>query len=87
MQQQQQDLLNSDPFIRMVTRVEALWKEVRMSREDRSFYRKSLLSFPPKSHEHFLELARYVAVLQQHRLASIKVMQSITLREECLRRC
>ena len=76
-------------FQLMVGRVEELWAELRMSREDVAFFRRSLCRAPSSSapsHEHLAELARYIQMLQLHRARTIQVLQCVGVREAVLHR-
>lgn len=79
----------SAQFQLMVGRVEELWAELRMSREDVAFFRRSLCRAPSSSApspEHLAELARYIQMLQLHRARTIQCLQCVGVREAVLHR-
>lgn len=75
-----------DSFLVMIARVEELWEDLRMCREDQSFYRKSLCRAPAKSADQYVALAKYISMLQEHRMATIRTLQAINVREGALKR-
>ena len=81
-----QDALD-EAFMRMHHRVELLWDEVKLSKQDKNFYRSSLLKYPVSSVEQCKEVARYIRALQMHRNDTIDVLRSIAVREQTLQAC
>ena len=75
-------------ILKMIRRINVLWDELKIPPADRKFYSASLLritSPPPK--EQCNELAKYIAMLNRHRSATIRVLKSIEKREKSLNKC
>lgn len=74
-------------FNSLVSRVEALWACVKLPDADRDFYCNSLCKGPPQNMEHVKEVAKYINVLQTHRLETMEVLKCINEREHCVSKC
>lgn len=75
-------------FHSLCLRIETLWAELKMSPADVSFFRRSLLTVPSSnahcSEQHIVELARYLSLLQDHKLATVKAVYAYQVREGSL---
>eukprot|EP01038_Epipyxis_sp_PR26KG_P008654 gene8654-11697_t len=77
----------SEVFYSMVVRVEYMWDLLKMSQEDRQFYRSSLCKGPPNSLEHCQKLAAYISILKEYRKSTYSVLESIQQREKAITIC
>lgn len=74
-------------FDRLVSRVEQLWKALKLPSADQAFYRKTLCKGPPQSMEQCREVARYIIALKAHQEATVAVIQAIQARELAIAKC
>lgn len=71
-------------FSRLISRTENFWNVLKISTNERNFYRDNLCVCPLTSVDQCRELARYVDVLNSHRYKTIEVLRCINLREHAV---
>ena len=86
LRQQSAVLLNELAMI-LIERIRGLWQQLKIPAKERTFYEKSICALPVQSAEQCKELARLVAILQQHERNVRKVLASIRRRELAVEKC